>query len=107
MNLIAYTVYDLSSGEIASSGRCEEKYLPQPSATHGVVIGVRAKPNTERVNPVTGELETRAVPQREAWRASLPTPEPDERDVVLEALKAKQGVTLADLAAARKRLKGE
>lgn len=42
----------------------------------------------------------------DAIAAGKAAAEPDERDVLLEALKTKHGITAADLAAARTKLKG-
>lgn len=103
MRLVAYTVYDLVSGDVPRSGSVEEKHLPAASGTHGVLVGVRLNPNTHRVDPATRLPVARAVTKRAAWRAALPPAEPDEREVILEALKGK--LTLAELAAARQKLR--
>lgn len=103
MNLIEYTVFDRLTGEVRNSGARQTDHLPQANSKHEVLLGVRVNPNTQRINPATLQPEALAVSRREAHRANLPPAEPDERDVIIEALKA--DLTPAKLAAARQRLK--
>jgi hypothetical protein len=59
----------------------------------------------ESVRPATADDKALAVAKRDAWRNSLPPPDPDPIDVLTEAIKAKHGLTDADLVAATARLR--
>jgi hypothetical protein len=101
MTLIAYTLYDRSTGDVLRSGALAEEHLPQATAQHGLVRGLQVKRSLQRINPATLQPEPRPITHRQAWRDSLPSPEPTEIDVVLEALRTK-GIDLkaGDLSAA-------
>lgn len=98
-----YTVYDLTTGDIRRAGGAEPAHLPKPTKALGVVLDLKANPNTHRIDPATKLPVLRAQTIREAWRATLPTPEPEEREILLEAIKSK--VTPAELTAAAATLK--
>lgn len=109
MNLVKWTVWNPVTRRPKRSGQVEESLLDRilfnPDSER-MLLGEEA---LLRQDEIGDDGKLRRIPQEvlDAERAAkLAAIEPDELAVLIEALKAKHGLTDADLAAARTKQKG-